>query len=68
MSMIIHSVVINTHTYICTDNELPDYIMVMLANKKTMNQISTDLQLFLGENTDQFIDWSVDTLMVMGRA
>ncbi|XP_003386363.2 PREDICTED: zinc finger CCCH domain-containing protein 14-like [Amphimedon queenslandica] len=39
------------------DNELPDYIMVMLANKKTMNQISTDLQLFLGENTDQFIDW-----------
>lgn len=40
-----------------TDNELPDYIMVMLANKKTANQINTDLQLFLGENTDRFTQW-----------
>ena len=40
-----------------TDNELPDYIMVMLANKKTIQQINNDLQLFLGENTDTFTDW-----------
>ena len=40
-----------------TDNELPDYIMVMLVNKKTFHQISNDLQLFLGEHTTTFIDW-----------
>ncbi len=39
------------------DNELPDYIIVMLANKKTMLQIKNDLQLFLGNNTDAFSDW-----------
>lgn len=39
------------------DNELPDYIMVMLANKKSVHQINNDLQLFLGENTDPFTDW-----------
>lgn len=31
--------------------------MVMLANKKTVQQINNDLQLFLGENTDPFTDW-----------
>jgi hypothetical protein len=30
------------------DDELPDYIMVMVANKKTKEQMSTDLSLFLG--------------------
>lgn len=40
-----------------TDNELPDYIMVMLANNKTVHQINNDLQLFLGENTDRFTAW-----------
>ena len=39
------------------DNELPDYIMVMLANKKTLNQIANDLQLFLGDNIEPFMDW-----------
>ncbi|CAI8010501.1 Zinc finger CCCH domain-containing protein 14, partial [Geodia barretti] len=39
------------------DNELPDYIMVMLVNKKTFHQISNDLQLFLGDDTSNFIDW-----------
>ena len=41
------------------DNELPDYIMVMLANKKTLNQIANDLQLFLGDNIEPFMDWWV---------
>ena len=40
-----------------SDNELPDYIMVMLANNKTVHQINNDLQLFLGENTDRFTTW-----------
>lgn len=39
------------------DNELPDYIIVMLANKKSMLQVKNDLQLFLGSNTDAFTDW-----------
>ena len=39
------------------DNELPDYIMVMLVNKKTFHQITNDLKLFLGEHTTLFIDW-----------
>ena len=39
------------------DNELPDYIMVMLANKKTFHQINNDLQLFLGSNTNHFTEW-----------
>ena len=30
------------------DDELPDYIMVMVANKKTQAQMSSDLALFLG--------------------
>ena len=46
-----------THTHTHTDNELPDYIMVMLANKKTIHQINNDLQLFLGEHTDVFTSW-----------
>jgi len=40
-----------------TDNELPDYIMVMLANRKTIHQIASDLKLFLGANTERFTVW-----------
>ncbi|XP_005101618.1 zinc finger CCCH domain-containing protein 14 [Aplysia californica] len=39
------------------DDELPDYIMVMVANKKTRAQMSGDLSLFLGTNTDTFTEW-----------
>ena len=39
------------------DNELPDYIMVMLANKKTFPQINNDLHLFLASNTNHFTEW-----------
>uniref|UniRef100_A0A674B6B0 Zinc finger CCCH domain-containing protein 14 n=1 Tax=Salmo trutta TaxID=8032 RepID=A0A674B6B0_SALTR len=35
-------------------NSLPDYIMVMVANKKTSQQMSDDLALFLGNNTIKF--------------
>lgn len=39
------------------DEELPDYIMVMVANKKSQSQMSMDLNLFLGTNTDKFTSW-----------
>uniref|UniRef100_A0A4W5NCC5 Zinc finger CCCH domain-containing protein 14 n=1 Tax=Hucho hucho TaxID=62062 RepID=A0A4W5NCC5_9TELE len=41
------------------DEELPDYIMVMVANKKTSQQMSDDLSLFLGNNTIKFTVWYV---------
>uniref|UniRef100_A0A2K5E1E9 Zinc finger CCCH domain-containing protein 14 n=1 Tax=Aotus nancymaae TaxID=37293 RepID=A0A2K5E1E9_AOTNA len=39
------------------DGELPDYIMVMVANKKSQDQMTEDLSLFLGNNTIRFTVW-----------
>ncbi|XP_069772421.1 zinc finger CCCH domain-containing protein 14 isoform X2 [Narcine bancroftii] len=39
------------------DEELPDYIMVMVANKKSQEQMAEDLALFLGSNTLKFTVW-----------
>ncbi|PNF41804.1 hypothetical protein B7P43_G02604 [Cryptotermes secundus] len=39
------------------DEELPDYIMVMVANKRSREQMEDDLQLFLGSNTEEFTSW-----------
>ncbi|XP_046355897.2 zinc finger CCCH domain-containing protein 14-like [Haliotis rufescens] len=39
------------------DEELPDYIMVMVANKKNSLQMKEDLNLFLGGNTEKFTTW-----------
>ncbi|XP_045499612.1 zinc finger CCCH domain-containing protein 14 [Colias croceus] len=39
------------------DDELPDYVMVMVANKRTQLQMEDDLQLFLGDNTELFVNW-----------
>ena len=39
------------------DEELPDYIMVMVANKKSQFQMSEDLGLFLATNTEKFTTW-----------
>jgi hypothetical protein len=33
--------------------------MVMVANKKTKEQMTDDLSLFLGKNTDRFTTWYV---------
>lgn len=41
------------------DDELPDYIMVMIANKKPVDQMTSDLDLFLGDNADPFTQWYV---------
>ncbi|KAK9870253.1 hypothetical protein WA026_006339 [Henosepilachna vigintioctopunctata] len=39
------------------DDELPDYIMVMVANKRTKTQMNEDLNLFLNTKTSTFVDW-----------
>lgn len=39
------------------DDELPDYIMVMVANKRTKAQMEDDLQLFLRSDTQIFVEW-----------
>jgi hypothetical protein len=48
------------------DDELPDYIMVMVANKKTAAQMSDDLNLFLGNNTLKFTSWLVIGNQLLG--
>lgn len=37
------------------DDELPDYVMIMVANKRSKQQMLTDLNLFLGSNTGKQI-------------
>ncbi|GAB1600022.1 zinc finger CCCH domain-containing protein 14-like isoform X2 [Argonauta hians] len=44
------------------DEELPDYIMVMVANKKTREQMNEDLHLFLGSSTEKFTAWLLSIL------
>nr|CAD7590675.1 unnamed protein product [Timema genevievae] len=39
------------------DEELPEYIMVMVTNKRTRVQMEDDLQLFLGSSTRHFTTW-----------
>ncbi|XP_046645114.1 zinc finger CCCH domain-containing protein 14-like [Daphnia pulicaria] len=39
------------------DEELPDYIMVMIANRRSKSQMTSELSLFLGSHTDKFTDW-----------
>ena len=39
------------------DEELPDYILVLLANKKSQIQMCKDLRLFFGSLTDTFVQW-----------
>ena len=39
------------------DEELPDYILVLLANKKSQPQMCKDLRLFFGSLTETFVQW-----------
>ncbi|CAG9819601.1 unnamed protein product [Phaedon cochleariae] len=39
------------------DDELPDYIMVMVANKRSKSQMNEDLNLFLNTKTSTFVEW-----------
>ncbi|XP_012256699.2 zinc finger CCCH domain-containing protein 14 [Athalia rosae] len=45
------------------DEELPDYILVMVVNKKTRQQMYEDLCLFLEESTSPFVDWLHDQVL-----
>ena len=44
------------------DDELPDYIMVLVANKKTKSQMERDLTLFLSDHTVAFVQWLQEVL------
>ena len=53
-----HNALTDLYTlFFLEDEELPDYIMVMLANKRSKEQMTEDLVLFLGTNTELFTDW-----------
>ncbi|ETN58948.1 hypothetical protein AND_009462 [Anopheles darlingi] len=39
------------------DDELPDYVMIMVANKRSRQQMVDDLSLFLGAQTEVFVNW-----------
>ncbi|XP_055641853.1 zinc finger CCCH domain-containing protein 14 [Toxorhynchites rutilus septentrionalis] len=39
------------------DDELPDYVMIMVANKRSRQQMIDDLTLFLGSQTEVFVSW-----------
>ncbi|KAF7996463.1 hypothetical protein HCN44_002095 [Aphidius gifuensis] len=45
------------------DEELPDYILVMVVNKKSRQQMHEDLHLFLDESTTPFVDWLHDQVL-----
>lgn len=44
-------------TFFYSDDELPDYVMVMVANKRSKNQMNEDLNLFLANKTSLFVNW-----------
>ena len=44
------------------DDELPDYVMIMVANKRSKDQMITDLNLFLGTQTELFVVWLHEVL------
>ena len=54
---VVHRLKSVSFLHFSVDEELPDYIMVMIANKRTKEQMSNDLDLFLGENTNHFTNW-----------
>lgn len=39
------------------DDELPDYVMIMVANKRSRQQMIDDLTLFLAGQTEVFVNW-----------
>ena len=43
--------------YFPTAEELPDYIMVLVVNKKSKKQMEDDLVLFLQGKTNIFVEW-----------
>lgn len=50
------------------DDELPEYIMVMIANKRTEEQMVEDLQLFLNDEAEKFVSWMIVVLSRIKKA
>nr|XP_039253419.1 nucleolin 2-like [Styela clava] len=50
------------------DDELPDYIMIMVANKKTESQMTEALSLFLSNNTKIFTSWLHNLLATLRKS
>nr|CAD7397344.1 unnamed protein product [Timema cristinae] len=57
MGLFIDSSVVRVLAHQDRDEELPEYIMVMVTNKRTRVQMEDDLQLFLGSSTRHFTTW-----------
>lgn len=63
--MVVNSKIYSLDTFnpvaiiLISDDELPDYIMVMIANKRSQMQMIEDLNLFLGNNSKLFCEWLV---------
>lgn len=43
------------------DDELQNYIIILLANKKATKQIIDDLKPFLNEDSEDFVTWLMET-------
>lgn len=41
----------------CVDDELSNYVMVMVTNRRSKAEMDRELQLFLGTNTSTFTSW-----------
>lgn len=39
------------------DDDLPNYIMIMMANRKSKKEMTEALHLFLNERTNEFTTW-----------
>ncbi|KAG8191243.1 hypothetical protein JTE90_003256 [Oedothorax gibbosus] len=50
------------------DNELPDYIMILVANKRTVAHMQKDLALFLGKHTNEFTVWLFDLVAQLKKS
>jgi hypothetical protein len=43
------------------DEELQNYILILLANKKSTKKLTDDLKPFLNEESEEFVIWLMDT-------
>ena len=41
----------------CLDEELPEYVLVMVGNNRSNAQMASELKVFLGNSTVDFTDW-----------
>ncbi|RXG54403.1 Zinc finger CCCH domain-containing protein 14, partial [Armadillidium vulgare] len=58
----------NPYKQLNQDDELPDYIMILVGNGKTKDQMDDDLSLFLGHNTERFTSWLHEVLQRLNAA